>query len=198
MSLLVRWRDSAAAPLLLPLIAAVAVCDVAGEDARIKWPNDIVIERGAAGPALAKLAGILIEGRPQERWAVVGIGLNVAVRLEELPAELRPGRAGSAAARVAMPAATLGRAPGAVEPTLAQLLAALERRFAQPPETTLEAWRERDALRGREITWGAQGGSRPGRGRVEGVDGLGRLIVALPEGGHTTLSAGELHLAAID
>ncbi len=34
---------------------------------------------------LAKLAGILIEGRPQERWLVVGIGLNVALDLAELP-----------------------------------------------------------------------------------------------------------------
>ena len=33
-------------PPLLPLIAAVAVCDVAGEQARIKWPNDIVLARG--------------------------------------------------------------------------------------------------------------------------------------------------------
>ena len=32
-------------PPLLPLIAAVAVCDMAGEDARVKWPNDIVFVR---------------------------------------------------------------------------------------------------------------------------------------------------------
>ena len=32
-------------PPLLPLIAAVAVCDIAGEEARIKWPNDIVLVR---------------------------------------------------------------------------------------------------------------------------------------------------------
>src|SRR5271166_112315 len=71
MSLVLR-----APPPLLPLIAAVAVCDVAGQDARIKWPNDIVLERDAR---LAKLAGILVEGRPQEGWAILGVGLNVAV-----------------------------------------------------------------------------------------------------------------------
>ncbi len=32
-------------PPLLPLIAAVAVCDIAGDDAQIKWPNDIVLPR---------------------------------------------------------------------------------------------------------------------------------------------------------
>ena len=30
---------------LLSLIAGVAVCDVVGDDARVKWPNDVVIER---------------------------------------------------------------------------------------------------------------------------------------------------------
>src|SRR5271165_4527063 len=50
-------------PSLLPLIAAVAVCDVAGDDALIKWPNDVVLARAGG---LAKLAGILAEGRPQQ------------------------------------------------------------------------------------------------------------------------------------
>jgi BirA family biotin operon repressor/biotin-[acetyl-CoA-carboxylase] ligase len=175
---------------LLPLIAAVAVCEIAGDEAAIKWPNDIVLVRastttamgvapGDAGPgvpALAKLAGILVEGRPQEGWAVLGIGLNVAVRLEELPVELRSG------------AATLGRSPNAIEPTLERLLAALQRRLTAPVAATLDAWRSRDALHGREIAWGS------GRGRAEGIDDAGRLIVALVDGGHTALDAGEVHL----
>lgn len=176
-------------PPLLPLIAAVAVCEVAGEDARVKWPNDIVrvcAPRGAAPGAgvdegtgdLAKLAGILAEGRPQEGWAVLGVGLNVAVRLDELPAELRS------------TAATLGESPAAIEPTLASLLAALDRRLAEPTKALLEAYRARDALRGREIGW-----SR-GQGRAEGIDGEGRLIVALQGGGHTSLDAGEVHLTS--
>ena len=77
-------------PKMLPLAAAVAVAEVVGEGALIKWPNDVVIEQSQPW-ALAKVAGILVEGRLQERWAVLGIGLNVAVRLEDLPAELRPG-----------------------------------------------------------------------------------------------------------
>lgn len=186
-------------PTLLPLAAAVAVCEVAGGRARVKWPNDIVLERaqrpgltgadehpGAAdGPAdLAKLAGILTEGRPQEGWAVLGIGLNVAVRLEELPPELRA------------TAATMGQPASAIEPTLARLLLALERRLAEPAASMLEVYRARDALNGREIEWGTAraGEERPYRGRAQGVDGTGRLIVALAGGGHTALDAGEVHL----
>ena len=59
-------------PELLPLTAAVAVAEVCGPAARIKWPNDILLPN--AGEAPAKVAGILCETRPQENWAVVGIG----------------------------------------------------------------------------------------------------------------------------
>jgi BirA family biotin operon repressor/biotin-[acetyl-CoA-carboxylase] ligase len=163
-------------PPLLPLIAAVATCEVAGEDARIKWPNDIVRARP---PGLAKLAGILAEGRPQEGWAVLGIGVNVAVRLEDLPAELH----GSAA--------TLGRAAADIEPLLERLLRTLRARLMDSPLQTLEAWRARDALYGRDVAWSA------GRGRAEGIDGAGRLIVALAGGGQAALDAGEVHLRQI-
>jgi BirA family transcriptional regulator, biotin operon repressor / biotin---[acetyl-CoA-carboxylase] ligase len=202
-------------PPLLPLIAAVAICDVAGDAAMIKWPNDVVLvhaparaaaepgasleppgaeERVTEGPVtdgrvadtstFAKLAGILTEGRPQQGWAVLGIGLNVAVRLDELPPELRS------------TAATLGESPDAIEPLLERLLSALQRRLASPVSEVLDAWRARDALRGRTIAWNGQSPESSLRhGLAEGIDGAGRLIVALPGGGRTTLEAGEVHLA---
>jgi BirA family biotin operon repressor/biotin-[acetyl-CoA-carboxylase] ligase len=173
MSLIVR-----PAPRLLPLMAAVAVCDVAGPGAAIKWPNDVVVPGGAGAP-LAKLAGILVEARPQEGWAVLGIGLNVAVRLEELPEDLQS------------TAATMGLAPEQVEGALARLLAALARRLGEDAGTALAAWRERDALSGREVVWSA------GHGRAAGIDGDGRLVVALEGGGHTTIGAGEVHLERV-
>lgn len=178
MSLVLRTSPAGVPPpALLPLIAALAVCDVVGEQAQIKWPNDIVLVRGSR---LAKLAGILAEGRPQEGWAVLGIGVNVAVRVQDLPAELHHS------------AATLGLMPADIEPALARLLAALQLRLGQDDEATLAAWRERDALRGREISWSA------GSGRAQGIDGAGRLVVALDGGGRAALDAGEVHLLGDD
>ena len=174
-------------PPLLPLIGAVAVCEVAGDRALIKWPNDIVLA-GEGGVRLRKLAGILAEGRPQQGWAVLGIGLNVAVELHQLPPELR-GDGGAVGSPMA--AATMGEDPRELEPVLARLLKALERRLGEPAEATLRAWRKRDALLDREIGWAG------GRGRARGVDGEGRLIVALQDGGQTTISAGEVHLESI-
>jgi BirA family biotin operon repressor/biotin-[acetyl-CoA-carboxylase] ligase len=192
MSLLLR-----SPPPLLPLIAAVAVCDVAGasmpagEQARIKWPNDVVLDVAGTAAGLAKVAGILVEGRPQEGWAVLGIGLNVAVRIEDLPVELRPDAPEHRPSGSGLPAATLGLALAQVEPMLARLIDALERRLVEPAETTLREWRARDALRGREIEWAA------GRGRADGIDGTGRLMVVLADGGRTALGAGEVHLREI-
>jgi BirA family biotin operon repressor/biotin-[acetyl-CoA-carboxylase] ligase len=187
MSIVLRWQVSDRSPSILPLVAAVAICDVVGPDARIKWPNDIVVDRAPAlgklagivvdrAPALGKLAGILVEGRPQQGWAVLGVGVNVAVHIKDLPATLRSG------------AATLAHGREAIEPFLDALLDALERRLAEPSEQTLQAWRVRDVLRDREIAWSG------GRGRACGIDDDGRLLVELPDGLRTALAAGEVHL----
>jgi BirA family transcriptional regulator, biotin operon repressor / biotin---[acetyl-CoA-carboxylase] ligase len=157
------------APELLPLAAALAVAEVAGPDARIKWPNDVLVRE-------RKIAGILAEARPQDGWAVLGIGLNVALRVEDLPAELHE------------TAGTLGLEPGDVEPTLERLLAALQRTLALDAAALLDAYRARDALLGREVRWAG------GRGLAAGIDSTGRLVVELPEGGRTALDAGEVHL----
>jgi BirA family biotin operon repressor/biotin-[acetyl-CoA-carboxylase] ligase len=155
-------------PRLLPLVAGVAVAQVAGPQARLKWPNDVLIEG-------RKVAGILVEGRPQERWAVVGVGLNVALRDSDFPEELR--------AR----AMSLGLGPEAIEPTLRTLLTTLGFWLAATPDTVLGAVRARDALRGHAIRWA------DGHGRADGIDDDGRLMVRT-EAGPRTLDAGEVHL----
>ena len=155
-------------PRLLPLAAGVAVAEVAGEAAQVKWPNDVLIGG-------RKVAGILVEGRPQERWAVVGIGLNVAVRPEDLPSELRDR------------ATTLGLEPDAIEPTLDTLLGALAHWLAAGPPEVLAAVRGRDALHGRRVRW-AQG-----TGIADGIDADGCLRVLTGDGA-TALAAGEVHL----
>lgn len=157
------------APALVPLVAAVAVADTVGPDARIKWPNDVLLDG-------RKVAGILAEGRPSEGWVVLGIGLNVAVRDEDLPPELRETAIG------------MGRDPEELEAVLAELLGHLDARLAQPTDDLLAAWRERDALRGREISW------RDGHGVADGVDDDGRLRVRTPGGELVVLDAGEVHL----
>jgi len=154
---------------LLSLTAAVAVADVVGEAAQIKWPNDVLVGG-------RKVCGILAEGRPQEGWAVLGIGLNVALRPEDLPEELRERATG------------LGLEPGDVERVLSELLRALDARLRSTDADVLDAWRARDWLAGREIAWNG------GRGVADGVDAAGHLLVRTEGGERVALDAGEVHL----
>jgi BirA family transcriptional regulator, biotin operon repressor / biotin---[acetyl-CoA-carboxylase] ligase len=156
-------------PALLSLAAAVGVAGALGEQARIKWPNDVLVDG-------RKVAGILVEGRPQDHWAVVGIGVNVAVEPDQFPSELRDS------------AGTLGRSRVDVELVLADVLASLDSALALSQDAMLDMWRARDALLGREVRWSG------GRGVANGIDDGGRLLVDLPGGGQAALDAGEVHL----
>jgi BirA family biotin operon repressor/biotin-[acetyl-CoA-carboxylase] ligase len=168
-------RDLTPRDALLPLAVPVAVADAcdqfAGTRCGIKWPNDIWIDG-------RKLSGILLEGRPQEGWAVIGIGLNVGASEDEFPDDLRETATSLAIAS--------GVDPG-VEVVLDAVLAALERRLAEDPRSIVAAWRERDVLLGSRIKW--NGGS----GIAAGIDADGSLLVDT-HSGRVALDAGEVHL----
>jgi BirA family transcriptional regulator, biotin operon repressor / biotin---[acetyl-CoA-carboxylase] ligase len=170
MSLVLRELDERHA--LLPLTAAVAICEALDPlPCRIKWPNDVWIER-------RKLAGILLEGRPQEGWAVLGIGLNVNVRPGDLPPELRE-RATSIATESGEE-----RDP---EQVLEALLRSLEAWTSAPDSKVLVAWRRRDALLGSHVRWAG------GEGTAAGIDGA---LLVETNTGIVELDAGEVHLSA--
>jgi BirA family transcriptional regulator, biotin operon repressor / biotin---[acetyl-CoA-carboxylase] ligase len=159
--------------MALPLAVPLAVCEAAeelepGTRCEVKWPNDVLL-------AGRKLAGVLIEARPQDGWAVVGVGLNLAIAPEEFPPELRD----TATSLTAVAAAA---ATSALNRRLADWVAA-------DRESVLAAWRERDALRGREVAW--EGGS----GVADGIDDRGYLVVVTAAGDRVALGAGEVHLA---
>jgi len=162
-------RDLEPRHALLPLMAALAVCEaaesVADVECRIKWPNDVWVDR-------RKLSGILVEARPAAGWAVVGIGLNTGVR--QFPAELRE------------TATTLHLSEPDV--ALAPLLASLGRWLVADQADILTAWRARDALLGWTVRW------QDGEGTARGVDDSGSLLVELDSGEIVSLGAGEVHL----
>lgn len=165
---------------MLPLAVAVAVAETVGESARIKWPNDVV--QVTADGELRKFAGILCEGRPADGWAVVGIGLNVAVDVASLPPE------------VASRAASMGLTSDDREAVLRRLLDRLAAAIAWEPAVLLERWSALDVLRGRTIRWERPGTDSGGQGEAIGVDAAGRLLVRQPHGLVAELDAGEVHL----
>jgi BirA family biotin operon repressor/biotin-[acetyl-CoA-carboxylase] ligase len=180
---------------MLPLAVPLAVCEAAEHlrpdlDCKVKWPNDIHVEG-------RKLAGVLIEARPQDSWAVIGIGLNLHIEPNEFPPELREsatsiltadrrteGR-GSAGPSPLLPAGPPPLGPSTATKVLSDRL---DHWISADPESVLATWRERDALRGREVAW--EGGS----GVADGVDDRGYLVVVTASGDRIAVGAGEVHL----
>ena len=85
----------AAAYTLAAAVAVTRVAREAGVDARIKWPNDVVVPgEDAEGTRIErKLCGILteMEGEADRvSWVVVGLGINANVDPAELPSEANP------------------------------------------------------------------------------------------------------------
>lgn len=159
----------------LSLVAGVAVADAVEEtlglSAQIKWPNDVLVNR-------KKVAGILAEARGDA--VVLGIGLNVNQRREELPPD------------ATTPAASLRTIDGVErerEPILARILARLEHHY--------DLWREggidaiyvdlgsRDFLRGRRVSVDGLGGT------AVKIDRLGRLELEV-DGEHHAVESGEV------
>jgi BirA family transcriptional regulator, biotin operon repressor / biotin---[acetyl-CoA-carboxylase] ligase len=154
-------------PLAVPIAVAEAAEAVAKVKCEVKWPNDVWIDG-------RKVAGVLIEARPEDGWAVIGVGINVATEPSEFPSALQA------------TATSLGS-----DVTVAETIEALNERLghwvAAEESEVLEAFRERDALRGRGISWD------DGEGTAEGVDEQGNLVVAT-DSGEVSLGAGEVHL----
>jgi BirA family transcriptional regulator, biotin operon repressor / biotin---[acetyl-CoA-carboxylase] ligase len=181
--------------LTLPLAVPLAVCEAAEQlnpdlECKVKWPNDVLVNG-------RKLAGVLIEARPQDGWAVIGVGLNLSISRDDFPPGLREtavsiftARGGDREGGSFGPSPLLSGGPPLPVPLTAA--AALNDRLAHwteaEPDEVLAAWRTRDALRGREVEW--EGGS----GVADGVDDRGYLVVIAPGGDRIAVGAGEVHL----
>lgn len=156
---------------LLPLRAGLAVAQVAGSAARVKWPNDVLIDG-------RKVAGVLVElvddaGAPA---AIVGIGVNVAVD----PLDLPPA--------VAARATTLDLPPAQLRPFAASLSEALLELLTASSDEIVRSLAARDALAGQHVRWAG------GEGQASGIDRDGRLMVRGDDGELHQLSGGEVHL----
>jgi BirA family biotin operon repressor/biotin-[acetyl-CoA-carboxylase] ligase len=167
----------------LALVAAVAVEAAVRvflpHGATIKWPNDLLIgER--------KLAGVLAERADDA--VVIGMGLNVSLRQEELPVETATSLAIEGAARA-------GR-----QEILCAALGELERWYpawaggaspGNPDASGLRAeYRGRSVTLGRPVRVEFPGG-KAARGTALDVDAEGRLLLRTA-GGPLAVSAGDV------
>jgi BirA family biotin operon repressor/biotin-[acetyl-CoA-carboxylase] ligase len=160
--------------LAVALAAAQAVVDETGAAAGVKWPNDVMLSG-------RKLGGVLIETEvagEQVTAAVLSVGMNVNVRLDGLPKEVRE-------TAVSLSEAT-GRA-WPLEELAARACEHLERAWPLLSEARsglVETWQEMDALAGQRVAVSL--GGTPDAGEVQGVnariDEAGALVLETPVG----------------
>ncbi|OFX24494.1 MAG: biotin--[acetyl-CoA-carboxylase] ligase [Anaeromyxobacter sp. RBG_16_69_14] len=169
----------------LTLVASVALCQAvrqAGVPAGIKWPNDLLVHG-------RKLAGILTElaaDPDRVQWVVLGIGVNVNVRAEEFPAELRDIATSLAMERgEPVPRALFAAA------VLSSLEEWLDRHAEDGFPPVREAWRAMSITLGREVR--VRASDRDLEGVAEDVDEAGALLVRTPAGLERVL-AGDVEL----
>jgi BirA family biotin operon repressor/biotin-[acetyl-CoA-carboxylase] ligase len=167
-------RDLGALGLVVGVCALRALSRLEVEKARLKWPNDLVVEG-------RKLGGILIELRAESAGpacVVIGIGLNVA-----LGASLLEQIAATGLAPIDLAGAGLKEKHGrnavaaALLDAFIQGLLEFERDGLKP---FVLQWMEADALRGRPVT--VTGADGPIKGIARGIDLDGALLVETPQG----------------
>ncbi|UZG44766.1 biotin--[acetyl-CoA-carboxylase] ligase [Caldimonas thermodepolymerans] len=165
----------------LSLAVGVAVAEALHEQVKLKWPNDLwLLDDHGHG---RKLGGILIETVPLPgggRFAVIGIGLNVARAPETADARNAAAALRELDGQLSAPAA-LGR----IALPLWQALQAFEREGFRPFAARYAA---RDLLRGRAVHT-----TQPDapEGTAAGVDEEGALLVHTPAGTHR-IESGEV------
>lgn len=179
MSFLLRPKLRPEECTLLTTIAAVAAAEaiekITGKSADIKWVNDIYIGG-------KKAAGILTEGafanKDEINYAVVGIGINLAVPERGFPEEIKD----------------IAGALGAEE-NKNELIAEIIDRFLfyyrrLPDNSYISAYRKRLFFLGREIT--VIQGDTSFRAKAVDVDDMCRLLVRTCDSRELLLSAGEI------
>lgn len=169
----------------LTLACGVAVCEtlrLQGVDVWLKWPNDVFC-------GMRKMGGILTEAvtsGSRLEAVVVGIGLNINTRTEEVPEELR-----GVMTSLQMETSRVVDRLTVVHPLRAAVLAWSERYVSEGWGGIAGAVSRLDRSVGLPVEL-CDGSGR--EGVSEGVDGVGQLRVRLGDGELVSLSTGEVRL----
>jgi len=155
-----------------------AIAEVYGVQSEVKWPNDLVVN-------WKKLAGILIETKisgPELIYAVVGVGLNVNLTAEELPAG-------------ATSIFLVREKRFSLEETLSSILTVLEghSKTLSDEKAVVADWWEHCAHREKSVI--IETGNSRVRGKCVGVTPDGNIIIQTSQG-NLTIPDGTLRLDA--
>jgi BirA family transcriptional regulator, biotin operon repressor / biotin---[acetyl-CoA-carboxylase] ligase len=171
---------------LLPFVAALAACDAikaTGLDARLKWPNDVMISG-------KKVAGILLDisaEADQVNYAVIGIGINANVDSAAVSARLD-------GIKVTSISDELGHSTSRLDLTKS-LLENLERYYLEMeqrgPDSIIQKWKKNSDMLGRKIA--VTQNDKTIQGVAADVNGDGSLLLRTDHGDVDVVS-GDIHV----
>ena len=168
----------------LTVICSLAVCDaikgMTGLQARVKWPNDVLVDG-------KKVCGILTEmdlWGAELRYAIVGVGLNVNVDFSRAPPLMAPA--------TSLKSET-GRQVSRLR-LLDALLSSVETRYCalRDGRSYHAEWAARMATLGQEVR--VSSGTDHFLGLATGVDKDGALLLRLADGSTQRVLAGDVTL----
>jgi BirA family biotin operon repressor/biotin-[acetyl-CoA-carboxylase] ligase len=175
----------------LTMLAGLSVAEAVEKEtelpAFLKWPNDVVVNYN---DNWSKVCGILLEGAiaPSQRleYAVLGIGINVNIPADELPAAAQPVTSLMVAA---------GRRISRL-PLLVELLERLELNYeaADRGDSPQQRWNERLVTLGQRVEVHCVGQETSLTGTAEATDEWGRLLLRDDEGQMHTIVAADVTL----
>lgn len=166
--------------LMAGLAAAIAVNEFTSEPARLKWPNDLLLNG-------KKIAGVLCEYHSLKIPAVI-IGIGINVNHNEFPPDIKE-------------IATSLKLETGLETNrtelIKQLVSQLDFQYNELKDNKIEMlidrWTQHTDLFGKTIA--LQKGSKSITGKAIRLDHLGRLVIANESGEETALDSGEVSLS---
>lgn len=174
-------RQAAQLTFLSAVATAETLISVCGLDARVKWPNDILV----GGRKIAGLLNELSAETEQIHSLILGIGINVNMLPEQFPAELR------------YPATSVRIEKDVVQPRLPLVRSLLQRIDALYAEFLTEGfpvlrrrWERLFDLLDRQVE--VDLGQRVISGVVGGLEPDGALKVFMPDGSSERVLAGDV------
>lgn len=178
-----RPEEASKCTLLAAVAVVKAVNSYPGVEARIKWPNDILLEG-------KKLVGILTEMSAEFghiNYIVTGIGINVCVPREQVPKDLVDS---------AISLADVCHTPIVRAELLARVLENFEELYEEILEhgfaPVFDVWREYSATLGQQVKVIAPDGTY--EGKAVDIDEEGLLIVDRGDGRIEKVVAGDVSI----
>ncbi len=152
-------------------LALAHTCTRNGWPVQLKWPNDLI---GQTAAHKGKLAGILVQANPNNdskhpdghamRWVVIGVGMNIAPRLQEQASDV--GLAPSAFAPIGLAqidptwhahSLTIGTRETLLMQLVDAILCAIENAHRLPDAALAQHWNQYDLWHRHTVQWAEHG-----------------------------------------